>query len=342
MARASLQDLTCSQIGHVLSWIFDPTGDSNNSQNDSFIALEKAAVSTALSSRLPSVSHLVKIITCSCRMLYSKLTESENIWYALNRFQFRVDPKNHRKHYHWPNVSSPRQLHAILSTYAPLEGFYVCANPFPIGLLFVLRFRDGKFVAELVSLGEKRDRTNDDGASSAKSSVDKRTQIMSVSFSDGKDPQISFCGCAALMHRGAADLTKIRVAANILTDEIFARINWTDTAVALSLRPFLSRPDALIIKVGATASMIMADKPEAIKDAWYPFRPNKDPRQLLMSLLSPKSKTEIALAYLYGPTAVHGFLPKPDMPAIRPGLYVGSYGEINYVKLGVETRSKCC
>ena len=323
-SSAGFKDLTCSQIGQVLAWICDPSRELQHSQTHGHAVLssEKTHVSTAL----PSVLHLVKIITCTCRMLYSKLGENENIWYALNRFQFRVDPKSHKQHHHWPNVSSPRQLHSILSVYAPLEGFYVCATPFPFGLLFVLRFRDGQFVAELVSLGKIIDQTDGDDISSAKLSVDERTQIMSVSFADGKHPQTTFCGCAALAHHGAAELLRIMASANRIMAEINAGAHWTHPTIASSLHPFLSRPGTLIVQVDATTNM--TDTPESVEDAWNPHRPSKNPAQLLMSLLSTKYESEMALAYLYGPAAVKGFVPKPDMPVIRPGLYVGSYGEM--------------
>lgn len=103
-----------------------------------------------------------------------------------------------------------------------------------------------------------------------------------------------------------------------------APIPWEYSKIVSRLQPYLSRPGSVIIRVGATANVAMADKPESIRDAWYPYQPNEDPRQLLMSLLSPTSETEISLAYLYGPAAVNKFVPKPDMPA--PGLYVGLYG----------------
>ena len=301
---ASFCDLTCSQIGQVLAWIDNPFREMG-SENVSTAAL------------------LVKIITCTCHKLFSKLTESEYVWYALNRFKFRVDPSYQKKDHHWPNVSSPRQLHTILSHYAPLEGFYVCATPYPFGLMLVLRFRDGQFVAELISLGQIEQTDNDDG--SITEPVDKRTQVMSVSFPDGKDPQTRFCGCPALLYHGIADLRKIGLTSRTIMHQIDMPAMFDHSTIVSSLQPFLLRPGSVLIRVGATDKIVMADKPKSIKKAWNPHRPNKDPRQLLMSLLSPRSKSEIALAYLYGPAAVNGFVPKSDMP--RPGLYVGSYGE---------------
>ena len=328
---ASFCDLANMQIGQIITWIDGTTVASSRA------AVGKASNLKNTYSTMVNFSHsivqgsattrLVSVFACTCRVLRDKLTKTEDIWHALNWLIFRLDPRNRGVNSHWPKLP-PQALHSVLSTYAPLQGFYVCTNPYPWGLLLILRFRDGRFVAELIAAAAAAIFSNNYDEKQV--SIDKRTLLMSVSFVNGTiDAQTNFCGFPTVIHRGVADLKSIRDSALSIMCSLFGsggRRFINPSTMASCLRPFLSQRRQLVLRVAATGSVNVCDANESVAKAWSINKPNEDSRHLLMPLLSPQNESQIWLSYVDVPAVMKSYASKPGLPGIRPGLYVGAYG----------------
>ena len=93
-------------------------------------------------------------ITCCSRTLSRRLGdrsdtpgEDDTVWRVICQSVFRISEERFNQ---WPNVNSWYQLHRLLEVWVPREGFYVCRNASPWGLLFAFKFEGGEFVGNLL------------------------------------------------------------------------------------------------------------------------------------------------------------------------------------------------
>ena len=319
----------------------------------------------AASSPVPLAADLalVDALGATSTLWRDRLRDDVTIWQSLNRNAFQVDDENgggagrpasfpaplpgagsapssssrHGTGGHWPQLSSPRQLHRILAIYAPLEGFYVLQSAFPYGLLLILRFRDGRFVGELVGHADGcNGLQGPDGHLS-----NARTTVLSVAFDDddgngGETETTTWCGYRALCYGGAGSPDHIQdVSGGVLGQRNVFEVG----TVRKLIEPFSPTRDDLLVRVEITtadgdaredAGSHFGPGPAVSGSAWNPINSTTAPTDLVASLLSlgRGGQHDMCLSYIDGPSAIRDFVVTPDMPLMRPGLYCGAYDEM--------------
>eukprot|EP00933_Yihiella_yeosuensis_P040716 TRINITY_DN35082_c0_g1_i1.p1 TRINITY_DN35082_c0_g1~~TRINITY_DN35082_c0_g1_i1.p1 ORF type:complete len:481 (-),score=75.20 TRINITY_DN35082_c0_g1_i1:321-1763(-) len=236
----------------------------------------------------------------------------------------------------WPSLS-PRGVYKVLEQWTPLEGYYVLAGAFPWGLIVLVRICEGCVTADVVRF------VNSEGGNFDEVLV----PLFKIRFSE--DPEkpgvVTSTFQSSWDDACGADVSRLDPAS--LEAHHMMADGWRHRMLGES---GLFRPKLAIRVSGPTGQEgeDEEDEDSAMEAALHNLAVQWDPGQLLRSAAEANTKTAAMLkALLSGKCGVPcdlGLVRGPDefeardpnIPRIRPGLYVGDYGHDFYGQFRTE------
>ena len=136
----------------------DVTDDAATTNSTVLLDLSTDAIAIILAhlGTRPRLTDLLGVAAV-CSDLRTVLAD-EAVWQTLCKYAWSISDVDLSSD--WPRLSSFRSLYAVLEVWAPYQGFHTCLETFPWGALFLLRFRRGRFVGELLHHASSVDGAN--------------------------------------------------------------------------------------------------------------------------------------------------------------------------------------
>ena len=110
------------------------------------LSIDSIAIVLAHLGKRPRLSDLARVAAV-CTTLHAILAD-ESVWLTLCKYAWSISDLDVSSD--WPKLSSFHSLYAVLETWGPRQGFHHLLEVYPWGALFLLRFRGGRFVGELL------------------------------------------------------------------------------------------------------------------------------------------------------------------------------------------------